>query len=130
MMSKKCIYCGEIKEAECFGKNSNICNGCKSKMSYLYKKRKANKITQAEFDVMANSVNHGNLSRRVHKETLCWDCQNAVVGCSWSSCFEPVPGWTAVPQNIRELGRITPSYHVEACPEFVPDEPRRNDRRR
>ena len=38
------------------------------------------------------------------KEQLCWACQKACGDCSWSSCFQPVEGWTA-----------------EKCPEYVPD---------
>ena len=29
------------------------------------------------------------------KEQLCWACQKACGDCSWSSCFQPVEGWTA-----------------------------------
>lgn len=38
------------------------------------------------------------------KEQLCWTCQKAGGDCSWSSCFQPVEGWTAkkgTPQDIR-----------------------------
>ena len=74
---------------------------------------------------------------------ICFDCQNACGGCSWTEIdpvtkrprFEPVPGWTAKPVLLvigRDKGnkeRITKTYHVTKCPQFIPDEPRNGDRR-
>ena len=55
--------------------------------------------------------------------SLCFDCQNAVCGCSWSKRFEPVDGWTATPVKIRsEQKRYIDSYVVKKCPLFVPDD--------
>lgn len=55
---------------------------------------------------------------------LCWTCKNACGGCSWSSRFEPVPGWTAVAvamrykdKNIRDME----TYSITACPEYAED---------
>ena len=51
------------------------------------------------------------------KEQLCWTCQKACGACSWSSCFQPVKGWTA-----KKVHRKTyDSYRIEKCPEYVPD---------
>ena len=73
---------------------------------------------------------------------ICFDCQKACGGCSWSELdpktgkprFEPVPGWTAkdVLLNIGHLksgDRFVKTYRISACPEFVPDEKRRVDHR-
>lgn len=52
----------------------------------------------------------------VPKPTLCWECAKSDRGaCSWSSDYEPVPGWVATFDARLE------SYHVDACPEFVHD---------
>lgn len=46
------------------------------------------------------------------KEQLCWHCEKATGGCSWSKSFTPVEGWTAKPSGN--------SYRIKACPEYVP----------
>ena len=56
-----------------------------------------------------------------HGDALCWDCQKACGGCSWSSKLQPVDGWTAK-KTKNELGHA--GYLVLKCPEFVPDEKR------
>lgn len=73
---------------------------------------------------------------------ICFDCQNACGGCSWTEIdpgtnkprFEPVPGWTAklVLLNIgamRDRARLIETYHVTKCPQFIPDVPRKGDTR-
>lgn len=43
---------------------------------------------------------------------ICFDCQRACGGCSWSAChpvtgkplFLPVPGWTAEPSRLYSAG--------------------------
>jgi hypothetical protein len=61
-----------------------------------------------------------------HKhDTLCWNCQNACCGCSWSRNFEPVEGWTAEPTALSGDGKTVKSYNVKKCPEHIPDEKRR-----
>lgn len=62
-------------------------------------------------------------------QSLCWDCQNACGGCSWSRSFTPVEGWEARPTKIKLIPNkegleYTDSYHVISCPEFIPDEER------
>ena len=60
------------------------------------------------------------------KSNICWDCQRACGGCSWSEDFIPVPGWTAEPSIIKQSpGVDIHSYHIAACPLFVPDEVRK-----
>ena len=51
------------------------------------------------------------------KEQLCWACQKACGACSWSSCFQPVEGWTA--EKVQR--KTYDSYRIEKCPEYVPD---------
>ena len=61
------------------------------------------------------------------KANICFDCQNACGGCSWSMSFEPIPGWTAkkVKQKITgKTAQWVDTYHITACPEFVPDDNR------
>lgn len=65
---------------------------------------------------------------RKYKESknsiICWNCANAVKGCSWAREFIPVDGWEAVPTKIKEDGgkRLVDSFIVKKCPEFVADE--------
>lgn len=51
---------------------------------------------------------------------LCFLCDKACGGCSWSRDFTPVAGWTATPTRINPGGGAAPtsSYHIEDCPEF------------
>ena len=56
-------------------------------------------------------------AQNVVKEQLCWTCQNACGDCSWSSCFQPVEGWTA--ENVHR--KTYDSYRITKCPEYVPD---------
>ena len=63
------------------------------------------------------------------KANICFDCQKACGGCSWSTDFTPVPGWTAqkVTQrasNSKGKALWNETYHITVCPEFVKDEPR------
>lgn len=65
---------------------------------------------------------------------ICINCQNACGGCSWSELdpdtrkprFEPVPGWTAKPvllhvATLKKEPIIVETYHITACPQFIPD---------
>ena len=74
---------------------------------------------------------------------ICFTCQNACGRCSWSAInpatnkprFEPVPGWTAQ-KVLLSLGAargkkyVTETYHITACPEYVPDDVRKMDTRK
>ena len=65
--------------------------------------------------------------------TLCWNCKNAIFGCSWSREFIPVPGWEAVETSLRLHKKPEDectSYIVLKCPEFQPEKPRANRRRK
>lgn len=68
------------------------------------------------------------------KANICFDCDRACGGCSWTEIdpetekprFEPVPGWTAKKVKLRlgacnKLVNIAETYHITACPLFTPD---------
>lgn len=46
-------------------------------------------------------------------DSICWDCQRAVCGCSWAKQLKPVDGWVA---EENKLG-----YKVLECPLFIED---------
>ena len=70
------------------------------------------------------------------KANICFDCQKACGGCSWTEIdprtdkprFEPVPGWTAIKTSVlmsaHRKKRYENTYQITACPEFVHDENR------
>lgn len=64
---------------------------------------------------------------RKTKDSLCWDCQKACCGCSWSRSFEPVKGWKAKETKKLYNGEESSGYKVIECPEFVPDVKRGED---
>lgn len=75
----------------------------------------------------------GDKKARAGMANICFDCQKACGGCSWSEInpdtgkprFQPVEGWTAKPTVVQvECGRKIEGYHITACPEFVQDEKR------
>lgn len=55
-----------------------------------------------------------------HAESLCWRCDRAIGGCSWSRSFTPIEGWEA------QYNPTIKSYHVISCPEYEPDRPAEN----
>ena len=68
----------------------------------------------------------------VSKPNICFDCERACGGCSWSEedpetkkiRFEPVPGWTArkIMKHTgygRSKDHWTETYCITACPLFV-----------
>lgn len=52
------------------------------------------------------------------KSNICFDCENACGKCSWSKKFEPVPGWTAEPDEMPAKGRMIKTFHITECPLF------------
>ena len=63
--------------------------------------------------------------KMLNKQTLCWDCANAVNGCKWSMNGEPVDGWTAEETELKCKGQSVRSFHVISCPEFIRDAERK-----
>lgn len=47
--------------------------------------------------------------------TLCWDCEKCIGGCSWSKDFKPVDGWKAEAVTNSDNND---SYLVRECPQF------------
>lgn len=78
----------------------------------------------------------GSERQPVHRsDTLCWSCDNACGGCSWSRSLTPVEGWDAERRDVLiqhenkngHWSKYEESYIVYGCPEFVPDRPRGRD---
>ena len=77
-------------------------------------------------------------NNNVPSGTLCWDCERACGGCSWTEWdrdtdqirYEPVPGWTAIPTVLPSNNTFSQdhpsnrSYKVIACPLYVKTLPR------
>lgn len=69
-----------------------------------------------------------NMIQEVKKHSqLCWDCNKACGGCSWSRDFTPVHGWKAEPTKIisytssgvgKKRRFYVDSFAVYECPEF------------
>ena len=59
---------------------------------------------------------------------ICWQCNKATGGCSWSKSLTPVKGWTAEPRVIRSYDNILKTYEeihtykILYCPLFERDE--------
>lgn len=70
-------------------------------------------------------------SKQTSKQTICWGCARALlrvgVACPWSLYFQPVPGWTAIRNDVYAQNngvrtkRSTESYIVTKCPRFLSD---------
>lgn len=75
--------------------------------------------------------------KRIIGANICFDCDRACGGCSWSALdpvtgkpqFKPVPGWTATPVVLNESHNgyeyKYATYQITACPQFKPT-PERN----
>ena len=101
-MIKKCEICG--KEYEALGAKLTCSVKCREKRRKMLRREKYIKKSTAG------------------RHTLCWTCQNAVLGCSWSRSFTPVKGWTAIPTKIKYVADdVSDSYLVTDCPEYIPD---------
>lgn len=69
--------------------------------------------------------------KQTTKQTICWGCARALlrngVACPWSLHFQPVPGWTAIRNDVyaqnngARTKRTTESYIVIKCPLFLSD---------
>lgn len=95
--------------------------------SWIGKKNAEKAIAIAEAAIKKAKEN----SDKVHG-TICWNCSKATGNCSWSKNFIPIEGWKAK-KTILNLGysaysgkpKKAVSYIVKKCPEFEPDEPKR-----
>lgn len=59
------------------------------------------------------------MKRREERGQLCWRCEKACGGCSWSDELNPVKGWTAKPVVVKDSEGAIRSYNIKKCPEFV-----------
>lgn len=83
-------------------------------------------FTGERFDIIILGKPKKQQERQQKPKQLCFTCQKAVCGCSWSRNFIPVDGWTATPTKIKQGGNtvkktICESYLITACPEYVED---------
>ena len=56
--------------------------------------------------------------------TICWTCQNATGGCSWSRALKPVKGWKADKLRVKKndyTDEVIDGYVVIECPEYIKD---------
>lgn len=61
-------------------------------------------------------------ARRLKSETkgqLCWKCENACAGCSWSKNLIPVVGWDAVRVVVKDSMGDFDTYRIKKCPQFI-----------
>lgn len=56
--------------------------------------------------------------RQKANEQLCWSCENACGGCSWSSCLKPVKGWEATPVVVKDSEGDIYTYKITGCPQY------------
>lgn len=137
-MKKLCVICG--KEFETNLAKKSCSPECKKKL-WEYTRRirrhknegeilrpkkleilKPKKTKPQKPDEIKRNINRhtGNL------ETICWHCQNACGGCSWSKKLKPVKGWKAEKIKVKIVkGDYNDSYIVNECPEFKPDAKRK-----
>lgn len=56
----------------------------------------------------------------------CWNCRNYIGACPWTRvdpdtgrvCFEPVPGWVAVPRERMSNGAKEGGLVILSCPQY------------
>lgn len=115
MIKLQVVYGKNKKEEDYFLKKR--CPTCKRKFISLYHQQK---FCSNECRIIFNNQKRkAELSRT---DTLCWDCQNACGGCSWSEDFIPVKGWKAKPTKLKGYGDThTDSFHVIKCPKYIKD---------
>lgn len=102
------------------------CSGKKESVTYMCRKCKT---IFAAFEPETTDCDSSKFAKRGN---ICFDCENALGGCSWSALdpvtgkpqFKPVPGWTATPVVLQEKNGSYQykwdTYSITACPQFVP----------
>lgn len=62
------------------------------------------------------------------KHSKCWDCQRSMpipgFGCCWARYYKPVPGWTAMRNDVPGMMGEKESYCVIDCPLYKQDDDR------
>lgn len=150
-----CTHCGNMLPAEnSFEKYKSglyfaMCKMCdreRRRIRYAKSKnisaeeieeKKAVKKQRSELREMAKQYADRAINvKPSNKANICIDCQKACGGCSWTRCetwkkgkpimFQPVEGWTAEKiYRVSQDGYVIETYSITACPEFIPDEPRK-----
>ena len=82
----KCALCGKEFDPLIVGRKKYCSDDCAKEAQYF--QTKANKIKYKECEFVARSTDR----RKGHTQSkqICWTCQNACGGCSWSSELKPV----------------------------------------
>lgn len=119
-MQKMCVICGKEFETKTAAKTCS--EECKIELK-VRTKRKCNKRSSGK-PVGRPRKHKEYIYRPTKNDTLCWSCQNATGGCSWSKKLKPVRGWKA--EKIKVKGdfytsKIVDSYIVKSCPKFKAD---------
>ena len=128
-MLKKCVICE--KEFEGKGNKQTCSKKCKKKL-YDQTKERLQKLRN-ERERTGKPVGRPRKEPVVQTKqpnessTLCWSCQNACGGCSWSKRLKPVRGWKADKIKIKlyMIGGedfYSDSYFVRECPKYIMDE--------
>lgn len=129
-MKKLCVICGKEFESKLASKT------CSPEHKEILKKitRKKCKLRYRQ-GISATKknkdTNPGEIRRIINTftgklDTLCWHCQNACGGCSWSKNLTPVEGWKAEKIKLKvDKGNYNDSYIVNECPKFKPDAKRK-----
>lgn len=103
----KCEWCGKTFTRE-HNKTKYCSDECRhgvyqDRLKKYAEKRKLMKVQKSDSKI----------------ETICWKCQNACGGCSWSRRLEPVKGWKAERVVNKDIYDTKfKSYKVIECPEF------------
>lgn len=115
---KTCIVCGK----EFTGRNCGKCCSIECQ-DELYKKRQKERRERNKARREAGYIPKRKAPVE-RKTTICWTCQNATGGCSWSRCLKPVEGWKAKKMKIKGnfyTREKVDSFIVEKCPEYIKD---------
>jgi hypothetical protein len=128
MKCPKCKAPGKIVEARPLkggiNKRVRVCQSCSHEYATY-------EFYEADVkDILAER----ELTSKYNANSLCWSCKRATGTCSWSRNFEPVPGWEAEKTEVKntygkERFEMIASYDVKACPLYIKDIKRKEERK-
>ena len=81
----------------------------------FYTKSRGKKYCSVECRAIAKRI------KQRENEQLCWSCQNACGGCSWSKNLIPVVGWNATPILVKDEEGDIRTYKIVKCPQYKAD---------
>lgn len=111
-------------------KKEKVCAICGKPVEGQGRSRYCSSLCAAKGKYILTENSRKRKPKKYKNQTLCWTCQNACCGCSWSQSFTPVEGWEAKPTKIRLVPlakgglEYIESYKVISCPNYIPDEER------